>query len=137
MSCWLADASVLLALEDLDDPQHDAARALLAGDEPVATLDLAFYEVSNVAIRTWRDLEAAGRLRGLVAALAEDGGLIRVDEGLTAEAAAVAERDGLSVYDAAYVAAALAAGSRLVSCDVRDLVSRSLAVTPEQARAGT
>ncbi len=37
------------------------------------------------------------------------------------------------MYDAAYVAGPLATGVRLVSCDLRDPVSRNLAVTPGQA----
>ncbi len=133
MTIWFADVSVLLAREDADDDQHDAARRLLSDRAPWATLDLAFYEVSNVAVRAWHDPGAARRLRGLVDALADDGGLVRVDETLIAEASDLAEREGLSVYDAAYVAAARAVGARLVSCDVRDLVSRDLAVTPGQA----
>jgi len=133
MRIWFADASVLLAREDAEDDQHDAARCLLSGQATLATLDLAFYEVSNVAVRAWRDHEAAHRLRGLVDALADDGGLYRVDKTLVAHATAIAERETLSVYDAAYVAGASAAGARLVSCDLRDLVSRDLAVTPQQA----
>lgn len=133
MSLWFADASVLLAREDGDDAQHDAVCRLFSGQATLATLDLAFYEVSNVAVRAWRDPEAAHRLRGLVDALAEDGGLFRVDEALVAHATMIAEREGLSVYDAAYVAGASAAGAGLVSCDLRDLVSRELAVTPQQA----
>lgn len=137
MTVWFADASVLLAREDTEDDQHDAARRLLSDRVPLATLDLAFYEVSNVAVRAWRDVDAARRLRGLVEALADDGGLVRVDETLAAAAIAIAEREGLSVYDAAYVAGAQAAGARLVSCDLRDLVSRDLAVTPRQACEAT
>ncbi len=134
MTLWFADASVLLAREDADDDQHEAARELLSGPVALATLDLAFYEVGNVAVRAWRDVEAAHRLHGLVDAIAGDGGLIRVDAALTAHAVAIAEREGVSVYDAAYVAGALTAGARLVSCDLRDLVGRDLAVTPRQAR---
>lgn len=133
MTVWFADASVLLAREDADDDQHVAARRLLSGEVPVATLDLAYYEVSNVAIRAWDDPDAASRLRGLVHALADDGGLVRAGEALVGEATAIAERHGLSVYDAAYVAGARAAGAQLVSCDLRDLVSRDLALTPDQA----
>ena len=40
---------------------------------------------------------------------------------------------GLSAYDAAYVAAARRNGWQLVSPDVRDLVSKGLAVTPDAA----
>ncbi len=133
MTLWFVDASVLLAREDADDDQHDAARQLLAGDATLATLDLAYYEVGNVAIRAWRDVQAAGRLRGLVAAIAADGGLVRVDEALIAQAVRVADTEGLSVYDAGYVAGAASAGAQLVSCDLHDLVSRDLAVTPRQA----
>lgn len=133
MSIWFVDASVLLAREDADDDQHDAARRLLSGQATLVTLDLAFYEVSNVAVRAWRDPEAAGRLRALVDALADDGGLVRVDTGLAGHATSIAERHSLSVHDAAYVAGASAAGARLVSCDLRDLVSRDLALTPDQA----
>lgn len=130
---WLADASVLLAREDVDDAHHNYARALLEGPEPVATLDLAYYEVTNVAIRAWGDASAARRLRGLVAALGDDGGLVRADEALVAGAADLAARHRLSSYDAAYVAAASAIGARLVSCDMRDLVSVGLALSPAEA----
>ncbi len=124
---------MLLAREDADDDQHEAARQLLAGDATLATLDLAYYEVGNVAVRAWRDVDAAGRLRGLVDAVADDGGLVRVDEALIAHAVRIADTNGLSVYDAGYVAGAAIAGAQLVSCDLRDLVSRNLAVTPRQA----
>lgn len=67
---WFVDASVLLAREDADDDEHEAVCELLAGDLPLATLDLAYYEVGNVAVRSWRDVEAAGRLRGLIEAIA-------------------------------------------------------------------
>lgn len=136
MTTWVADASVLLAREDVDDPYHVESRSLLEGPEPVATLDLAYYEVTNVAIRSWGDRHAAARLLGVMSALAGDGGLIRADGPLLAAAVEVAVRHGLSGYDAAYVAAASAAGARLVSCDVRDLVSAGLAVSPAQALAG-
>jgi predicted nucleic acid-binding protein len=136
MTGWLVDSSVLLAREDVDDPHHDEARRLLEGVGPIATLDLAYYEVTNVAIRAWSDRAAAARLRGLVAALETDGGLVRADESLLAAAAEVASTHGLSGYDAAYVAAAAAVGARLVSCDVRDLVSVGLATSPASALAG-
>jgi predicted nucleic acid-binding protein len=42
------DASVLLAAEDTDDREHPAALRLLRGGD-LATLDLAFYETTNVA----------------------------------------------------------------------------------------
>ena len=133
MTFWFIDASVLLAREDADDDHHEAACELLAGDATLATLDLAYYEVGNVAVRAWRDMRAAARLHGLVAAIAADGGLVRADEPLIARAVRIADTEGLSVYDAGYVAGASSAGLQLVSCDLRDLVNRGLAVTPEQA----
>lgn len=135
MSLWLLDASVFLASEDPDDENHRDAARLLAGSDPLATIDLAYYEVTNVAIRAWRDLSAAHRLRERVKAVGDDGGLARADATLLEAAAAVADEHGISVYDAAYVAAARASRSRLVSCDERDLVSRGLARLPGAATA--
>lgn len=133
MNLWLLDASVLLAGEDPDDEHHRHARSLLAGHDPVATLDLAFYEVTNVAVRSWHDGPAAHRLRSRVAAIADDGGLVRADTALMERAAGIADGNGISAHDAAYVAAARMLDCRLVSCDVRDLVSRGLAVLPGEA----
>lgn len=130
------DASVVLASEDPDDENYVAAGQLLRGDEPLATLDLAFYEVTNVAMRVWRDLRAARRLHERLAAIADDGGLIRVDSALLARATGLADEHGISVYDAAYAAAAGKRDARLVSCDVRDLVSRRLARLPGDAVLG-
>lgn len=136
MSLWLLDASVLLAREDPDDEHHPDALRLLRGDDPLATLDLAYYEVTNVAVRSWRDPAAARRLRERVKAVADDGGLVRAEPQLLAAAAAIADEHGISVYDAAYVAAARALDCELVSCDVRDLVSRGLARLPSASHPG-
>lgn len=130
MTLCLLDASVLLAAEDADDRFHEAAEDLLRGPDPLATLDLAYYEVTNVAIRAWADGDAADRLRERVAAVADDGGLVRATPSLLAAAAVIAAEHGLSAYDAAYVAAARSIGATLISCDVRDLVSRGLATLP-------
>lgn len=136
MNRWLLDASVLLASEDPDDANHAQASQLLTGADPLATLDLAYYELANVAVRAWHDVRAARRLSERVSALADDGGMVRADASLVALAARVAEEQGLSVYDAAYVAAARTSNSRLVSCDVRDLVSKRLACLPGDALSG-
>ncbi|MHB8247259.1 MAG: PIN domain-containing protein [Acidimicrobiales bacterium] len=133
MNLWLLDASILLASEDPDDEHHRDSRRLLESSDPLATLDLAFYEVTNVAIRSWQDKSAAHRLRNRVAAVADDGGLVRADAPLLEIAAAIADENGISAYDAAYVAAARAVDGQLVSCDVRDLVSRGLALLPGDA----
>jgi predicted nucleic acid-binding protein len=130
LNLWFLDSSVLLASEDPDDENYGDARRILRGSDPLATLDLAFYEVTNVAIRAWRDLAAAHRLRERVAAVAADGGLVRANADLMVDAAALADEHGISVYDAAYVVAARASRGELVSCDQRDLVSRGLARLP-------
>jgi predicted nucleic acid-binding protein len=130
----LLDASVLVAALDTDDPHHEEAAALL-DDETIslATLDLARYEVANVAVRAWRAAEAVPDLLGAVEGLAADEGVIAADSKLISRAAEIAESHCISVYDAAYVAAAEASERTLVSCDLRDLVSNRLALLPEAA----
>ena len=135
MTGWFLDASVLLASEDPDDANHSDARRLLEGKDQLATLDLAFYEVTNVAITAWNDVAAARRLRGLIAAVSDDGGLVRADPALLEAATELALSHGISAYDAAYVAAASAARATLVSTDARDLVARGLARLPADALA--
>ncbi len=126
------DASVLLAAEDRDDGHHADAAALLRSPEPLATLDLAFYEVTNVANVVWQDRTAGVRLRRRVSLIADDGGLIRIDEALAGSASALATEFGISAYDGAYAAAARLLGATLASCDVRDLVGNGLAELPAQ-----
>ncbi|MDQ6806167.1 MAG: type II toxin-antitoxin system VapC family toxin [Actinomycetota bacterium] len=123
------DASVLLAAEDLDDPHHDASVALLTTGV-LSTLDLAIYEITNVAELRWRDRSASLRLRDRVWAIAELGVLIRVDQPLADRAAELVRHHDLSAYDAAYVAGAERLGVPLASCDERDLISRGLARAP-------
>jgi predicted nucleic acid-binding protein len=129
------DASTLLAAEDPGDPNHAEAVALLRGPASLATLDLAYYEASNAAISAWKDPDATGRVRRRIAAIAREGGLVRAGPELLEVAAGLAERHGISVYDAAYVAAAAQSGATLVSCDLRDLVSPGLAIAPADALA--
>jgi len=52
---------------------------------------------------------------------------------LLTRAAKLADEHTISVYDAAYVAAADQTGGTLVSCDIRDLVSKGLASSPASA----
>lgn len=124
------DASVLVAAEDADDADHEHALALLRSGEVIATLDLALYEVSNVAAARWHDEGAARRLRERIWAIAEDGELVRVDRALIEEAARLAIQSRLSVYDAAYVAGATRLAAPLASCDRRDLVGAGHARLP-------
>lgn len=134
MTTLLLDASVLLAAFDPEDDHHEPARALLEDDEAtLATLDLARYEVTNVAVRAWRAPESVASLLAVIEKLADDGGVLSSTDALLARAAEIAERHTISVYDAAYAAAADEGGHRLVSCDKRDLVSKGLAALPVSA----
>jgi len=131
----LLDASVLLAAFDPEDDHYEPARALLEEHAiTLATLDLARYEVTNVAVRAWRAPESVAPLLAVVERLADDGGVIPSTDTLLARAAEIAERHTISVYDAAYAAAADKGGHRLVSCDERDLVSKGLASLPTSAQ---
>jgi predicted nucleic acid-binding protein len=130
----LLDASVLLAAFDSEDDHHEPARALLEDDSfALATLDLARYEVANVTVRAWRAPESATPLLAAIERLADDSGVLPSSSALLTRAVELAEQHEISVYDAAYAAAAEAAGRRLVSCDERDLVSKGLAVLPAGA----
>jgi predicted nucleic acid-binding protein len=127
----LLDASVLLAAFDPEDDHHEPARALLEDDgATLATLDLARYEAANVAVRAWRAPGSVAPLLAAIEKLADDGGVLTSTGVLLARAAEIAERHTISVYDAAYVAAASNVGHHLVSCDERDLVSKDLAAFP-------
>jgi predicted nucleic acid-binding protein len=129
------DASVLLAAFDPADDHHESARTLLEDeDATLATLDLARYEVANVAVRAWRAPDSVAPLLAVVERLADDGGVVPSTDTLLTRAAEIAEGHAISVYDAAYAAAAAEGGHRLVSCDERDLVSKDLATLPADAK---
>lgn len=131
MSTLLLDASVILAAFDSDDEFHEPSQRLLTDpDVTLATLDLARYEVANVAVRAWREPEYVAPLLEAIERISADGGVIPSTATLLARAAKVAEEQAISVYDAAYVAAADQAGGKLVSCDARDLVGKKLARSP-------
>jgi predicted nucleic acid-binding protein len=134
LSTLLLDASVILAAFDRDDALHKPARAILSnGAVTLATLDLARYEVTNVAIRAWRAPKLVSPLLEAIERISNDGGVLLSTNTLLARAAQLAEEHTLSVYDAAYVAAAIQTGGILVSCDIRDLVGKELASTPATA----
>jgi predicted nucleic acid-binding protein len=129
----LVDASVWGRLAEPNDRFHQEARDLLVESEgTLAALDLTLFEVANAIGVKMRQPQRARWLFDLVAARCGDR-LVRVDGNLVAAAIEVAERHALTAYDAAYVAAARRNGWQLVSLDVRDLVSKGLAVTPDDA----
>ncbi len=138
MSTLLLDASVILAVFDSDDEHHDAARTVLSEPEvTLATLDLARYEVANVAVRAWREPTRVATLLEVIERIAGDGGVFASTSALLTRAAEIAEQHAISVYDAAYVAASGQGERTLVSCDTRDLLSRGLALAPADALAET
>jgi predicted nucleic acid-binding protein len=128
----LLDASVWVAAGISANPSHESAAALAHGGVSVAALDLTLYEVINAVAKGYRQPDQAERIaRAMLSTCGED--LVRVDQALGEEIAKVVSEHGLSAYDAAYVAAGRLNGWQLVSLDVRDLVSKGLAVTPDAA----
>ena len=128
----LLDASVWVAAGIPANPSHEAAAVLARGGAPVAALDLTVYEVINAVAKQYRQPDQAQRIvRAILRTCGDD--LVRVDSALGEEIAGLVAEHRLSAYDAAYVAAARRNGWQLVSLDLRDLVSKGLAVTPDAA----
>jgi predicted nucleic acid-binding protein len=128
----LLDASVWAALAAPQERYHAASAALIESAQPFAALDLTLFEIANAVGLKMGKPERAGRLARLLVTCCSDR-LVRVDPDLTDSALAIAAERGLTVYDAAYVAAARRNGWQLVSADLRDLVAPGLAVTPDAA----
>jgi predicted nucleic acid-binding protein len=90
--------------------------------------------VVNVALRAWKAPEHVPPLLEAIERIAGDGGVLPSTNALLTNAARLAEEHGISVYDAAYVAAARQSGGTLVSGDFRDLIGKGLARSPADAR---
>jgi predicted nucleic acid-binding protein len=110
----------------------DAKKLLLDAERPLAALDLTHLEIANAVGVKMRQPERALRLSEIVAVRCGDR-LSRVDPELIAAALELASEHDLTVYDAAYVAVAQRRAWTLVSADLRDLVSKGLAVAPDAA----
>ena len=95
-------------------------------------LDLTLYEVANAIGVKQGDAREAVRVNRLLLKCCRDR-VLPVDAELLDSALQMAAEHGLTVYDAANVAAARRNGMTLVSTDIRDLVSKGLAVTPDAA----
>lgn len=128
----LLDASVWVAAGIPASQFHAAAAVLAHGGAPVAALDLTLYEVANAVAKQYRQPDQA---RTIIRAISRTCGddLVRVDLALGEEVTELMAEHDLSSYDAAYVAAARRYDWQLVSLDIRDLVSKGLAVTPDAA----
>jgi len=120
---FLVDTSVLLRFfVGHDDPLQSAADELvdswLADRLQLVLLDLSVYELVNVSARRLHHDEA--RIRDDVRQLYRLRlPMVTLDEGLAADAGALAATTGLSGYDAAFVAAARKVGTPLVTADDR------------------
>jgi predicted nucleic acid-binding protein len=129
----LLDASVWVAAKDRADRYFEPARSLAVSPEvPVAALDLTLYEVMNaLGVRRRRAPEALAVCQLIARRCAKQ--LLSIDLTLAQSALDLAAEHGLTAYDATYVAAATRNECTLVSTDIRDLVSKGLAVTPDAA----
>lgn len=129
----LVDASVWVSLVERESPHREAAANLIRnGVGALGALDLTLYEIGNAVGVKQGDAAEAGRVVRLLLRSCRSR-LLAIDAELLGSALGLAGEHGLTVYDAAYVAAARRNGWQLVSLDVRDLVSKGLAVTPEAA----
>lgn len=129
----LLDAGVWIATVDEDDRFKSAARELVVGtSSSFVALDLTLYEIANVVGSTWKEHERARRLCRSVRSQCTTP-LLHMNFSLIESTIELAGKHGLTSYDAAYVAAARRHGWQLVSTDIKDLVSKGLAITPDAA----
>lgn len=129
----LLDAGVWIDSAAPDNRWHQSAQALIRKPpEPLAAIDLTLYEVANVIGARERQPEVARTLTEVIRQRCRER-ILTLDPELLEATLQVVVEHRLTAYDAAYVAAAGRYGWRLVSTDLRDLVSKGLAVTPDAA----
>lgn len=129
---FLVDASVWVAAVVPQHPQYDQAGKFLKAGAALTVLDLTLYEVANVVAGKYRQPEKARRMvQGLLRGSARSP--LQADVALLEHGMDLMADHDLTAYDAAYVAAARRNDLQLVSLDMRDLVSKGLAVTPGAA----
>jgi len=117
----VADASVALKWFHAEGEEEvEAARALLAGQRErtaaLRMLDLTPYEVGNALLRG-RPAVAAKQVAHVLAALPELCPAVAPDAEDFREAARLAEKHELTLYDAAYAAVARRRGAELATLD--------------------
>ena len=129
----LIDASVWVASGTPANRWHESASKLIRKPPgPLGAIDLTLYEVANVVgVRDGKP-DAARALTQVLRRRCKDR-VVSLDAEMLDVTLELAAEHGLSAYDAAYVAAARRTGWQLVSIDMRDLVSKGLAVTPDAA----
>lgn len=117
----VSDANVALKWFHAEGEEEvEPARALLAGQRErtvaLRVLDLTPYELGNALLRGRLGV-AAERVAAVLEALAEVCPAITPTSEELGEAAALAEKHGLTLYDAAYAAVARRRNAHLVTLD--------------------
>jgi predicted nucleic acid-binding protein len=129
----LLDSGVWIAAGSPEEPFTSTARMMVEdARRPTAALDLTLYEVANVIGASRGEIGEAATLCRSIEVRCEEV-LVRVDSRLMEETIEIAVEYGLTSYDSAYVAVARRYDWQLVSTDLRDLVSKGLAITPDAA----
>ncbi len=128
----VADASVALKwFHHEGEEELEAARELIERHRrraiSVAILDLTVYEVGNALVRGVG--VAPDGVATVLGALIEICPRIALTAAEVSDAVALAARHDLTVYDAAYAAAARARGAELVTTD-RELLRAGLGLRP-------
>lgn len=131
----LADANVVLKwFHEEGEEEVEAARALLDAHRErqaaVQVLDLTPYEVGNALVRGRAGLRAE-QVAVVLHAMREICPAITPDADEMADAARLAERHDLTLYDAAYAAVAQRRGAVLATLDAK-LLSRRLGTRPSE-----
>ena len=129
----LLDASVWHESKESDSAYGEAARTLVVDTAyAVAALTLTLHEVANsLGARDGRQAEAVDMCRLISGRCGH--AIVAPDPLLMQAAISIAHEHGILAYDASYVAVARREGWTLVSTDIRDLVSKGLAITPDAA----
>jgi predicted nucleic acid-binding protein len=131
----VSDANIVLKWFHAEDEEEvGAARALLDAHRErtiaLSVLDLTVYEVGNALMRG-RVGTSAEKAATVVEALVEICPAIRPSSEEMRGASQLAERHGLTLYDAAYAAVAQSRSARLVTLD-RALLDAELGSRPSE-----
>ena len=129
----LLDATIWHESKYADSEHAEACRALAVDTAyAVATLSLALFEVTNsLGVRRGLAAETVDICRLIVGRCGHR--IVGPDPILMLSAIEIAADHDIGAYDASYVAVARREGWTLVSLDLKDLVSKGLAITPDAA----
>lgn len=131
----VSDANVVLKwFHSKGEEEVESARALLDAHKErivaLSVLDLTVYEVGNALVRG-RMGASAEQAATVIEALAEICPAIRPSREEMKAASRLAERHGLTLYDAAYAAVARSRSAELVTLD-RALLNAELGSRPQE-----